>query len=334
VPSIAVTYGMVTAEMNETEFADLTELHRRELQVHCYRLLGSVDEAEDLVQETFLRAWRARDQYAGRASLRAWLYKIATNTCLDFLDRTPRTVPTVDLPPAFGSHLAPRPAAAVPWLQPCPDDLLDAAVARETIELAFLAAVQYLSPRQRAVLILRDVVGWSAKETATTLETTPASVNSSLQRARAELKEQLPSRRTEWRVESSGDERAVVSRYIAAITAGDDQAIAAVLRADIRCSHQPGAGGHDGPEPTWYGGLATVLEGWAPVLRGPHSMELRMVPTRANGRPAVATYLHHDGAFRAFGLNTLLVANGEIAEVTTFVPGVFEAFGLPDVLPD
>jgi RNA polymerase sigma-70 factor (TIGR02960 family) len=333
VPGV-VTYGMVTSTMNETEFADLSERHRRELRVHCYRLLGSVDEAEDLVQETFLRAWRGREQYAGRASLRAWLYRIATNACLDFLDRTPRVVPSVDLPPAPGSHLAPRPAAAVPWLQPCPDDLLEEAVARETIELAFLAAVQYLSPRQRAVLILRDVVGWTAKETATALETTPASVNSSLLRARTELKEQLPSRRTEWRVESSGDERAVVSRYIAAITAGSDEAIASVLRDDVRCSHQPGAGGHDGVEPTWYGGLATVLAGWAPVLHGPASPELRMVQVGANAGPAVATYIRHDGAFRAFGLNTLLVVDDRVAEVTTFTSAVFGSFGLPEVLPE
>jgi RNA polymerase sigma-70 factor (ECF subfamily) len=321
---------MVTDTMDETEFAALTEQHRRELRVHCYRLLGSLDEAEDLVQETFLRAWRGRDQYAGRASVRAWLYRIATNACLDFLGRTPRTIPSVDLPVAMDSHLPPRPAAAVPWLQPCPDDLLDAAIARETVELAFLAAVQYLSPRQRAVLILRDVVGWSAKETAAALHTTPASVNGSLQRARTELKEQLPSRRTEWRVESSNEERAVVSRYIAAITAADDKALAAVLRDDVRCSHQPGAGGHDGPEPTWYGGLATVLDGWAPVLHGP--MELRMVPVRANGRPAVATYLRHDGRFHAFGLNVLHVVDGRVAEVTTFVPAVFAAFGLAATL--
>ena len=325
---------MVTDTMDETEFAALTEQHRRELRVHCYRFLGSLDEAEDLVQETFLRAWRGRDQYAGRASVRAWLYKIATNACLDFLDRTPRAVPDVGLPVASEPHLAPRPAAAVPWLQPCPDDLLDATIARETVELAFLAAVQYLSPRQRAVLILRDVVGWSAKETASALNTTPASVDSSLRRARAELREQLPSRRTEWRVEASGEERAVVERYIAAITAGDDQAIAKVLREDVRCSHQSGAGGHVGAEPTWYGGLATVLEGWAPVLHGPSSMELRMVPARANGRPAVATYLRHDGTFHAFGLNALLVVDGRVAEVTTFAPGVFGRFGLPDVLPE
>lgn len=328
----AVTPGMVTDTMDETEFAALTEQHRRELRAHCYRFLGSLDEAEDLVQETFLRAWRGREQYAGRASVRAWLYKIATNACLDFLGRTPRVVPSVDLPVASGSHLAPRPAAAVPWLQPAPDDLLDVAIARETVELAFLAAVQYLSPRQRAVLILRDVVGWSAKETAAALETTPASVNSSLQRARAELKEQLPSRRTEWRVESSGEERAVVSRYIAAITAADDTAIAAVLSDDVRCSHQPGAGGHPGPDPTWYGGLATVLEGWAPVLHGAATMELRMLPTRANGGPAVATYLRHDGRFRAFGLNALSIGGDRVTEVTTFVPSVFPAFGLPDAL--
>ncbi|SFW57391.1 RNA polymerase subunit sigma-70 [Amycolatopsis australiensis] len=323
---------MVTDTMDETEFAELTERHRRELRVHCYRFLGSLDEAEDLVQETFLRAWRGRDQYAGRASVRAWLYRIATNACLDFLDRTPRVVPSVDLPVAVDSHLAPRPAAAVPWLQPAPDDLLEDAISRETVELTFLAAVQYLSPRQRAVLILRDVVGWSAKETAIALETTPASVNSSLQRARAELKEQLPSRRTEWRVASSGEERAVVSRYISAITAADETTLAKVLRDDVRCSHQPGAGGHDGPHPTWYGGRATVLEGWAPVLRGP--MELSMIPTRANGVPAVATYLRHDGRFHAFALNVLRVADGQVAEVTTFAPAVFPAFGLPPVPPE
>ncbi|MBE1500091.1 RNA polymerase sigma-70 factor (ECF subfamily) [Amycolatopsis lexingtonensis] len=241
-------------------------------------------------------------------------------------------VPALDLAVASDSHLAPRPAAAVPWLQPAPDDLLDVAIARETVELAFLAAVQYLPPRQRAVLILRDVVGWSAKETAIALETTPASVSSSLQRARAELKEQLPARRTEWRAESSGAERAVVSRYIAAITAADDTAIAAVLSDDVRCSHQPGAGGHRGPEPTWYRGLATVLEGWAPVLHGAVPMELRMVPVRANGGPAVATYLRHDGRFHAFGLNVLSIGGGRVTEVTTFAAGVFGKFGQPLVL--
>ena len=323
---------MVTTTMDETEFAELTEQHRRELRVHCYRMLGSFDEAEDLVQETFLRAWRKREQYAGRASLRAWLYKIATNACLDLLDRTPRLIPELDLPVAVDSHLAPRPSVAVPWLQPFPDRLLEPdalAVARETIELAFLAAVQHLSPRQRAVLILRDVVGWPAKEVATLLETTPASVNSSLQRARAELKDQLPARRAEWRAEPSEGERAVVQCYMAAITACDDAAIAALLREDVRCSHQPGAGGHEGPEPTWYGGLADVLAGWAPALHGPHALEFRMVETQANGHPAVATYIKWDGVFHAFVLNALLIVDGKVAEVTNFVPAVFPAFDLP-----
>ena len=330
---------MVMNTMDETEFTELTELHRRELRVHCYRLLGSFDEAEDLVQETFLRAWRKREQYAGRASLRAWLYKIATNACLDFLDRTPRTVPELDLPVARETHLPPRPPVVVPWLQPFPDRFLEpepdaVAVARETIELAFLAAVQHLSPRQRAVLILRDVVGWSAKEVASLLETTPASVNGSLLRARTELKEQLPARRVEWRAESSEDERVVVQRYMAAITACDDAAIADLLREDVRCSHQPGAGGHDGPEPTWYGGLAEVLKGWEPALHGPQALAFRMVATRANGHPAVATYIRWDGRFRAFALDALVIVEGKVAEVINFVPAVFASFDLPDVLPE
>ena len=157
--------------IDETAFGALIERHRRELQVHCYRMLGSLDEAEDLTQETFLRAWRFRETYAGRASLRAWLYRIATNACLDALEKRPRT-PTED--------------GEVPWLQPIPDDLLLAAadetdaevVARETIELAFLVALQHLPPRPRAVLILRDVLGWRARDTAELLETTEASVNS------------------------------------------------------------------------------------------------------------------------------------------------------------
>src|SRR3954452_16318867 len=169
----------------ETAFGALTERHRRELQVHCYRMVGSLDEAEDLTQETFLRAWRFRSTYAGRASLRAWLYRIATNACLDALERR-RGMPT-----AVGEML---------WLQPIPDELLSDAdepdaevVARETIELAFLVAIQYLPPRARAVLILRDVLGWRVRDTAELLETSEASVNSALQRARAGLKEHLPA---------------------------------------------------------------------------------------------------------------------------------------------
>src|SRR3954470_7543948 len=190
---------------DDAAFGALTERHRRELQVHCYRMLGSLDEAEDLTQEAFLRAWRFRETYAGRASVRAWLYRIATNVCLDALEKRPR-VPTAD--------------GEVAWLQPIPDDLLLAAadeteaevVARETIELAFLVALQHLPPRPRAVLILRDVLGWRARDTAELLETTEASVNSALQRARAGLKEHLPSERAEWTASGSAQERELLER--------------------------------------------------------------------------------------------------------------------------
>ncbi|MEC3980150.1 RNA polymerase subunit sigma-70 [Amycolatopsis sp. H20-H5] len=334
---------------DEAAFAGLTERYRRELRVHCYRMLGSFDESEDLVQETLLRAWRGRETYQARATFRAWLYRIATNACLDFLDHTVRKPLPTELTPAASGYLAPLPAVAVPWLQPYPDKLLEPAaahdqeppalaVARETIELAFLAAIQYLPPRPRAALILRDVLGWSAKETALLLETTTASANSALQRARAQLKEHLPARRADWgpATDPSEEERVILQRYMTAVTSADDAAIGALLRDDVRCSHQPGAGGHDGPEPTWYSGLDTVLAGWEPALHGPHALAFRMLPTRANGHPAVATYIKwpsESGEFAAFTLNALLVVEGKIAEVVNFVPAVFESFGLPKTLP-
>ncbi|MET7990046.1 RNA polymerase subunit sigma-70 [Amycolatopsis sp. NPDC005232] len=316
-----------------TDFATETETHRHELRVHCYRLLGSFDEAEDLVQETLLRAWRGRGTYDGRAGLRAWLYRIATNACLDHLTAHPRELPVLDLPTAGGSDLAPRPDVAVPWLQPVPDDVLGEVVARETVELAFLAAIQHLSPRRRAAVVLRDVVGWSARETAAALETTPASINTAVLQGRASLKEHLPQRRTEWSSEGSDEERAVVARYMAALVDHDEEAFASLLREDVRCSHGPGAGGHVGAEPTWYAGRETVLEGWAPALRGPDAVAFHVLATRANGLPALATYLRLDGAFRAFGLNVLRIARGNVAEVTTFAPAVFELFDFPQTLP-
>src|SRR5688572_25022824 len=225
--------GMTAPELTtETAFGALTERHRRELQVHCYRMLGSLDEAEDLTQETFLRAWRFRETYAGRASLRAWLYRIATNVCLDALDKRPRT---------------PTDTGEVLWLQPIPDDALENVaadadepdaeiVARETIELAFLVAIQHLPPRPRAVLILRDVLGWRARETAELLETTEASVNSALQRARAGLKEHLPEQRSEWSADASAADRALVARYMEASEAGDWQELKAVMAEEMRFS--------------------------------------------------------------------------------------------------
>src|SRR5436309_6466346 len=191
-------------------FADATMRYRRELEVHCYRMLGSLDDAEDLVQETLLRAWRRRESFRGRSTLRAWLYGIATNACLDALDRRGRRL----LPPAVTSAAdplaPPPPASEVGWLEPYPDRLLDEIVdeeagpderlvARETIELAFLVAIQHLPPRQRAILILRDVLGWSAREAAEVVGTTVIATNSALQRARTTLREHLPERRLDWR---------------------------------------------------------------------------------------------------------------------------------------
>jgi RNA polymerase sigma-70 factor (ECF subfamily) len=303
------------------------------------------------VQETFLRAWRGRGTFAGRSTVRAWLYRIATNACLDALARRPaaRQVavapdpvpdPGPDPDPGGGS----LPPVAVGWLQPYPDRLLDrvapagdepdaAVVAKETIELAFLAAIQYLPPRQRAVLILRDVLGWTAAETAEVLDTSVASVNSALQRARPTMKGRLPAHRSEWAAPADAD-REVLRRYMAAIERSDDAALAALLRDDVRVGHQPGAGGHTGAEPAWYQGRETVLASWAPALHGPDAVEFRFVPVGANRQPAAATYIRPPGGaeFVAFGLTVLRTEGGAVAEVTVFSPEVFAAFDLPDTL--
>jgi RNA polymerase sigma-70 factor, ECF subfamily len=308
----------------ETAFGALTERHRRELQVHCYRMLGSLDEAEDLTQETFLRAWRFRDTYVGRASVRAWLYRIATNACLDSLERRPR-VPTA--------------AGEASWLQPIPDELLDsvassddepdvAVAARETIELAFLIAVQHLPPRPRAVLILRDVLGWRARDVAELLETSEASVNSALQRARAGLKEHLPARRSEWAVDASAADRALVAKYMEASEAGDADALKAIMADDLRFSMPPQEG--------VYAGRDIVVDYWFDSGFGdPQALgEVRCVLTYANRQPAVANYVKPPGgdAFTAMALDVLTIVGGQVAEVTTFPKSTFAAFGLPETL--
>jgi RNA polymerase sigma-70 factor (TIGR02960 family) len=305
----------------ETAFGALTQRHRRELQVHCYRMLGSLDDAEDLTQETFLRAWRFRETYAGRASLRAWLYRIATNACLDALERRPRT-PTED--------------GEIAWLQPIPDDLLIAAgdetdaevAARETIELAFLVALQHLPPRSRAVLILRDVLGWRARDTAELLELSEAAVNSALQRARAGLREHLPARRSEWTVDASAHDRALVAKYMEASEAGDVDALKALFADDLRFSMPP--------EPGVYAGRDTIVEFWeAGGFGDPERLgEFRCLLTFANRQPAVANYLRKPGGdtFEALALDVLTIAGGEITEIVTFDAKRFAGFGLADTL--
>lgn len=325
-------------EVTDPAMAEVFERHKGELRVHCYRILGSLDESEDLVQETFLRAWRSRETYRGDSGIRAWLYRIATNACLDFLARHPRpALPGgADLPPV-----------AVPWLQPYPDRLLEAAgpreaepdttaVARETIELAFMAAIQYLSPRERAAVILRDVLGWPSREIAELLEASVGAVNSALQRARVTLRSRLPRHRLDWQpaVQAGDEEREVLRRFMEALERADDDAVAAVLRQDARAGHQAKAGGHIGAEPTWYRGRDTVVDAWAPILHGPDAPELRFIATQANRQPALGGYIRvpGEGDYHAFSLTVLSIENGAVAEIATFGPELFPAFDLPHTL--
>jgi RNA polymerase sigma-70 factor (ECF subfamily) len=309
---------------DESAFARLFERHRRELHVHCYRMVGSFEEAEDLVQETFLRAWRKRDSLEGGSGFRAWLYRIATNVCLDTLRRNSRQLREL------------RSFAEVPWLQPYPDRLLDeiapsdqepdaVVVARETIELAYLAAIQLLPPRQRAVLILRDVLDWPASETASLLDTSVAAVNSALQRARATLRERLPERSSEWSASApSKEERALLEGFIDAHQRADAAAAVALVREDIRITMPP--------YPWLYEGLASLRPLLQRALSEPG--EWRQLPTTANRMPAAASYLRDPGGsgFRAFKLDVLRVEGGLIAEITTFGTALFPAFGLPPTL--
>ncbi|SED25628.1 RNA polymerase, sigma subunit, ECF family [Amycolatopsis tolypomycina] len=305
--------------------------------MHCYRMLGSPADAEDLTQETFLRAWKGRDGFEGRASVRTWLYRIATNACLDVLARRPRRVLPDQLGPP-GEPVGPIEAADLPWLEPYPDRLLDhgatpddTVVERETIELAYLAAVQYLPPRQRAALVLRDVLGWSAKETAALLETSVASANSALQRARATLRERLPARRTEWTVgEPTAGETALLKRFIAAYEAGDPAAVARLLHEDAQAIMPPYT--------LWFANRASIVQALTLSL-DPASPEcvgrFRMRPVYANRQPAVATYLRrpeeHD--YRWFGATLLTIEDGAITAMAAFESVTAAAFGLPETWP-
>ena len=311
---------------DQSAFATLTERHRRELHVHCYRMLASFEEAEDAVQETFLRAWRNRDSFDGSSLFRAWLCRSATNVCLDIVRRSSRRLTAMHT------------FAEVPWLQPYPDRLLDevtpsddqpdaVVVERETIELAFLAAMQVLPPRQRAALILRDVLGWPARETASLLETSVAAANSALQRARATMQEHLPARRAEWSAgEPSAQERALLERFIDAHERCDAAAALAIAAQDIRITMPPDLLSFEG------------LEAIAPLLERAFGKDRdgdwRLVPTQANRMPTAASYLRRpgDSEFRAFKFDVLRIEDGLIAEITTFGAGLFPAFGLPPTL--
>ncbi len=316
---------------DESAFASLAEAYRAELQAHCYRMLGSLEDSEDLVQETFLRAWRKRASFQGRSTFRAWLYRIATNACLDALGRRRRSL---------GPHEGVQPLAEIPWLQPYPDHLLEGiapseeepeaeVVARETIELAFIAAIQLLPPKQRAVLILRDVLGWSAAESASLLDVSVAAANSALQRARGTMKQHLPRHRLDWspRDDPTEEERALLQRYMDATDRNDPAAMVELLREDAFCSMPPQA--------QWWRGNEAIVAAWVEGGFGSPSIgHFRCVPVSSNRQPGVAAYLRRPGdkEYRALALDVLRIEDGRVAEIVAFGPEMFPAFGLPPAM--
>src|SRR5437764_9180212 len=281
-------------------YQDLVEPHRSELHAHCYRMLGSVHDAEDALQETLLRAWRGLGRFEGRSSLRSWLYTIATNTCLNAIERRPKRVLPIDYGPAADPHEPPgRPIVESVWIEPYPDEILgieDGYAApeasyeqREAVELAFVAALQHLPANQRAALILREVLGFSAKECAEMLDASVASVNSALQRARASVDERVPEQTQQSTLRDLGDDelRAIVDRYIDAWERNDVQAFAAMLTEDATFAMPPLA--------SWYSGRDGISI-WA--ANSPMNGNWRWKPllVRANGQPALAFYNWDDAA--------------------------------------
>ncbi len=316
-------------------FGRLVEPFRRELQAHCYRMLGSFADAEDALQETLLRAWRGLPRFEERSSLRSWLYRIATNACLRAIERRPKRVLPIDYAPASDPHDGPAEPVNDPiWLEPYPDTELgleglagpDARYEqREGVELAFIAALQHLPARQRAVLILRDVLGFSARETAHVLETTAVSVDSALQRAHKTVDERLPSHTQQETLRLIGDDELsqLVDRFLAAWERNDVDAVVSLLAEDARLVMPP--------LPTWVSGRDQV----AAFLRAyPLSgvRRWRMVPTSANGQPAFATYTWDEeaAAFMAHSLSVLTLREGKVEEITAFMtPDPFPRLNLP-----
>lgn len=348
----------------ERAFAELVDLHRAELHAHCYRMLGSVQDADDAVQETLLRGWRGVDGLRNAASTRAWLYAIATNVCLTELERRRRRALPQDFGPAAEPHTPPgKPVAEAAWIEPYPDEQLgleagfvapEASVEqRESVELAFVAALQHLTANQRAALMLCEVLGFSAQETADMLGTTVAAVNSALQRARATVRERVPERSQQATLRSLGDQALseLVDSYISAWERCDVDAFAALLTEDASFAMPPLS--------TWYKPRDTVV-GWARKSALSGAWRWRTVLTRANAQPALAFYAF-DGsanAYLPFALNVLTVSEGGLVrDVTAFIvrstelpdpedyrrfpeqamdrgrlAGAFERFGLPDKL--
>ena len=307
---------------SDDAYRALVEPHRRELQAHCYRMLGSVHDAEDALQEALVRAWKALDRFEGRSSTRSWLYRIATNTCLDAIARRPakRELP-IDRDPDEA------PLTETVWLEPYPDDPDASYEQRESVELAFIAALQHLPANQRAVLILREVLGFSAKESAEMLDTTPASVNSAMQRARASIDDKLPQQSQQATLRSLDDDeiRELVERYVEAWDRGDLDAVVSMLAEEATFSMPPNF--------EWYRGREAIRD-FLPT--GPLSIPRRFIPTRANGQLAFGTYKLIDGEWLRNAIHVItLDGNKAIVDAVAFLDAsLFPVFGLPDVPPD
>ena len=324
---------------DQRAFQQLTEPHRRELHLHSYRMLGSYHDAEDMVQETFLRAWRGLPSFEGRASIRRWLYRVATNVCLNALasrGRTGRVLPETYGPPT--DKMPDRePVSEVPWLEPYPDSALEGIPdgtagpdvryeMREAVQLAFIATIQLLPPRQRAMLLLQDVLGWSASETARLLDSSAAAVNSGLQRARATLEERLPVRATCVSALTCSEDRALLRRYIRAWETTDVDEFAALLHEDAMMSMPPWQ--------QWYRGRAAIATFFAFTGRSRGHAPFRLLPTAANGQTAYAFYSRWQSPeWRFHSIQVLQFDRNTIDRMTSFVmPALASIFGLPAVL--
>ena len=325
---------------DEQAFARLLEPYQARLRAHCYRLLGSLSDTEDALQETMLRAWNGLTRFEGRSSLRSWLYRVATNASLRLIEQRPQRVLPIDYGPAADPHVPfGEPLTESTWLEPYPDAQLGVDNAmlgpdaryeqRESIELALVAAFQHLPARQRAVLVLRDVLGFSARETAETLEMTPVAVDSALQRAHRAIEARAPTRSQQATLRALGDGRLrrIVDRFADAWERNDVDAVVELLADEARMAMPPW--------PSWYGGrddVATFLRSWPLSPR----KRWHVVTTGANGQPAVAGYLWDEdtAAFRPETVIVLTLRAAQIDEITAFrSPGLFRHFGLPDEFP-
>ena len=328
-PNTAVSEGelLLAAKRGADDaFGELIEPYRRELYVHCYRMLGSWADAEDALQDALLDAWKGLGGFQERSSLRSWLYTVTTNACLKVIRRRPRKMlPTDYGPPADARKRTVEPVSEAIWLEPYPDEQLRYEQ-RETIELAFIAALQHLPARQRAVLILRDVLGFSAREAADALQTTPTAIDSALQRAHKTVDERLPAQSQQATLSSLDDERVrqIVDGFVKAWENDDVDALVTLLAREAILSMPP--------QREWFAGrvpIATFLATWP--LAG---ASWRIVPTRANGQLAFAQYMCDRGsdAYVAHAIAVLTLEANEISQITIFrSPELFDRFGLPDL---